>query len=297
MLATGIGCLLLFLISWTTNAAAEDAIERGQISIGYQYIHVDGFKGTTGTLDIGTTDTHSINLEIDYALTDRWSVSAGIPWITKRYQGTAPHDPGAIVPAVDSKFIDNGNYHSDFQDFHFSVQYLALDTATWSLSPFAYYGLPSNNYTFFAHSAVGQNLWRLGVGVAIGYYPALSDFFFMLTPAYEFVEETQGTNIDNWRVDAEVGYFFSPRLSGRFFALLKEGNGLDFPDDFPPPRNDEWWYQHDRMIKHNYVNVGLGLDWQANPRSRLSMSVMKMAHADQVHVMKYTISVGLSRAF
>lgn len=290
----GIACAL---IVGSVGANLTYGETRGHISLEYQYIKVDGFKATTGTLDIGTTNTHSMNLEVEYALTERWSISAGLPWIRKRYRGPGPHDPTSIVPPADSAFIDDGDYHSDFQDVHLGLRFTALRTPRWSIAPFVYYGVPSNDYTFFGHSAVGQNLRRAGVGTTIGFYPALADYYLLLSPAYEFVEKTLGTNINHWRIHAEAGYFLNARVSARTFLLVKEGKGRDFPDDFPPPRNDEWWYQHDRMVRHNYVNAGVGVDWQATARNRLSVSVMTMVHADQVHIMDYAITLGLSRGF
>lgn len=285
-----VGCL-------STLPQAGAAESRGRIAIEFQHIHTDGFQATTGDLDIGTTDTDSIDLELELRLGQRWTLSASLPWIRKRYQGRAPHDPAAIDPPVDSKFIDTGGYHSSFQDLHIAVQFAALDTPFWLIAPFAYYGQPVEDYTFFAQSAVGQNLRRFGIGTTITWFPPFSDFYLTFAPGYEFVEETLGTNISHWRIGAEVGYFLNPALDVRGFALIKEGNGRDFPDDFPPPRDDEWWYQHDRMVRHNYVNLGLGLDWQVSERNRFSVSGMTMVHADQVHIMKYTVTLGLSRTF
>jgi hypothetical protein len=86
-------------------------------------------------------------------------------------------------------------------------------------------------------------------------------------------------------------------LTGFTFFILREGNGLEFPDDFPPPRTTEWWYQHDRMVQHNYINAGLGMRWALNERYELDLAAMTMVHADQVHVMKYAVNIGLSRSF
>jgi len=100
-------------------------------------------------------------------------------------------------------------------------------------------------------------------------------------------------------VFAEAGYFFSQRLSGRAFVMYRDGRGLNFPVDFPPPaeRTDEMWYQHDRLVKHNFTNVGLGADLRLNDRYRLSTSVLTMLRATQIHDVEYAISLTLSRSF
>ncbi|MGH8223638.1 MAG: hypothetical protein ACREQZ_11760, partial [Woeseiaceae bacterium] len=167
----------------------------------------------------------------------------------------------------------------------------------WRIQPYAYLGVPSSDYPFFGHAAVGQQILKFDIGSAITWFPPISDAYYRLDLGYVFAEKTLDVSIDHWLIRAEAGYFFSPRLTGRVFALLKKGHGLTFPDDFPMPRDTEKWYQHDRMVKHNYMNVGAGLDWAASEKYRVTTSVMTMTWAQQVHVMKYTLNVGVSRDF
>lgn len=286
-------CLLLTSLP-PTLCAAE--VERGYFAASYQYIRTDGFEATTGKLDVGTTDTHSLNLEFGYHFAERWAVAVGIPLIRKRYRGPVPHDPRLLDPPRDSQFIDDGRYHTDFQDWFFKLSYLARE-GVLRIEPFAALGVPSNDYPFFGASAVGQNLNKLDVGAEFTYTPPISDAWYRLDLSYVFVEETLGVNIDHWRIHAEAGYFFSPRWSGRIFVLAKEGNGLNFPDNFPPPRTGERWYQHDRMVKHNYVNAGVGVGWMFDPRYRLSISALTTVHGDQVFPVDYAFTIGISRSF
>lgn len=288
-------CQLLFWLPLSAGAA-ESEKGHGYFSASYQFIHTDGFEATTGKLPVGTTDTHSLNLDFAYHLTDRWAASIGIPFIRKRYQGSVPHDPRLLDPPRDSEFIDDGSYHSNFQDWYLKVSY-AAKAGSLRIEPFAALGVPSNDYPFFAASAVGQHLIKFDIGSEFTYSPPISDAWYRLEVSYVFVEETLGVNIDHWRLSAEVGYFFSPRWSGRLFMLMKEGNGLEFPDDFPPPRTDERWYQHDRMIKHNYVNVGLGANWFINERYSLALSALTTIDAEQVFPVEYAFTVGIARSF
>lgn len=276
--------------------AAQGQAGHGQFAITYQVIRADGFEATNGKLDIGVTDTHTLNFDLDYHLTDRWSVSVGIPLVRKRYTGTFPHDPSVLVPPRDAPNIDDGQYRTDFQDWHLGLSYLAVD-GRLRVEPFIALGVPSSDYPFFGHAAVGQNLWKFDVGASFSYAPGLSDAWYRADLAYVFVEETLGVSIDHWRLRLETGYFFNQAWSGRVFVLAKEGDGLDFPDDFPPPRTSEKWFQHDRMVKHNYVNAGLGVDWAFDERHRLSLTGLTMVHADQVHIVEYAFTLGLARSF
>lgn len=269
----------------------------GHYSISYQYISVDGFESSTGKLPIGTVDTHSVNFDVEYALSGKWTVAAGIPLVRKRYRGPGPHDPLTLEPPrPDVENVDRGDWNTAFQDVHLGVRYLARG-GSFRIEPFTFLGWPSHDYPFFGHAAVGQNLWKLEVGSSFTYFPPISDAYYRLNLGYVFVEETLGFSIDHWLMRAEAGYFFSPRLSGRVFVLHKDGHGLKFPDDFPPPRTSELWYQHDRLVKHNYTNVGVGLDWALGDEYRVSSSLMTMTRAEQVHIMEYAITVALSRSF
>ncbi len=279
---------------------AEDESSRaghGHVSVGLQIIHIDGFEGSGGTIPIGTGDTQSLNFEIDYNLTDRLSVFAGIPFIRKRYKGGFPHDPLLLDPPRSNvENVDTGSWNTDFQDFHLGMRYL-LREGLFSVEPHIALGVPSRDYPFFGHAAVGQQLLKFDVGTTLSWYPGLSDAYYRLDVAYVFVEETLGVDVSHWRISGEAGYFFSRELTGRLFMQLKDGGGLTFPDDFPPPRTTELWYQHDRLVKHNYLNVGVGLDWSLGSRMSLNSSVMTMVWAEQVHDMQYSITFGLSRSF
>lgn len=278
------------------TAPSEAQESRGQLSIAYQTIHIDGFQSSIGKLPIGTADTESIDVEVNFELNDRWRLTAGVPLIRKRYRGPAPHVPAALDPPRDDEFIDDGSYHTELQDLRVGLHYL-LQTERVMIEPFFLISVPASDYPFFAHAAVGQNLDRLEIGTVFFYTPPLSDVYVRGTPAYQFVEKTLGVSINHWRLDLEVGYFFTPKLTGRLFVMIKEGNGLVFPDDFPPPRTGELWHQHDRLVRHNYRNAGIGVDYALNERIGLSFSAMTMIHGEQVHDMRNTLTVGMTRSF
>lgn len=295
--------VLLWMMALITAPAvhADDADSRaghGHVSVTYQYIRVDGFESSQGEIPIGTVDTHALYFEVDYYLTDRWTLVAGIPFIRERYQGDFPHDPLALdPPRPNVENVDLGDWNQDFQDFHIGARYLLKDAGRLRIEPYLMYGFPSNDYPFFGHAAIGQNLDRLEIGSSFLYVPPISDAYYRLDVGYAFVEETLGVNIDHWNIRAEAGYFFTRELTGRIFVLHKDGDGLIFPDDFPPPRTTEFWYQHDRTIKHNFTNVGVGVDWSLGDDYSVSSSVLTMTRAEQVHKVEYAFTVGLTRSF
>jgi hypothetical protein len=159
-------------------------------------------------------------------------------------------------------------------------------------------GYPTHDYTFFAQAAVGPNLGRLELAVDLTYQPPFKTrWFFRLSPGYEFVEETLGYNVDHWRLDAEVGYFVNAAIDVRLFISGRDGNGLGAIDFPPSTQNNERWYHHDQITRHNYLNAGIGVDWALDERNRLTTALLRMVHAEDVHALQYAVSVSLSRSF
>lgn len=271
----------------------------GSVTLGYQYVAVDGFEGALGNVPLGEIQTHALSIDVDFHLTDRVTLVAGIPYIRERYLGPFDHDPTVLdTPRPNAPNVDLGQWNDDFQDFHFGVRYLWRD-APLSIEPYAIAGIPSNYYPFFGHAAIGRNRAQIEFGSSFVYTPPISDAYYRLNIGYAFVERTLGVAVDHLNVFAEAGYFLSPRLSLRAFLSYRDGRGVNFPTDFPPPaeRTNEFWYQHDRLVKHNFTNVGAGLSWAFDERFTLTSSVFTMARANQIHDVEYALSVALTRSF
>ncbi|NNF61508.1 MAG: hypothetical protein HKN06_09300 [Gammaproteobacteria bacterium] len=291
-------------IGLTSNVHATDVGLRkgsGYFSLTYQLNSTDGFESSIGDLPIGSIDTQVMNFEFQYALSDRLTIIAGIPYVRKRYNnGPLPHDPLLLDPP--RPFVENvdlGGWNSGFQDLNIGARYLVRE-GTFSIEPFAYLGVPSNEYPFYGNAAIGQQLTRLQVGSSFMWFPGLSNASYRADIGYVFVEKTLGVNVNYWNIRAETGYQFGPRITGRLFTLLKKGSGLSVPTGFPGfpgELTDENWYQHDRTLKHNYWNIGIGLDWALNDHYSISSNYMEMIWEDQVNILEYAFTVSLARAF
>lgn len=288
------------LVTWS-EASGQESAGRGSIRVEYQFIRTGPFRTGDTDLDIGETDGHTFMLSGSYALTDRWTLTASLPWIKKRHQGALPHDPVLDLTAFDApdkSLIDDGNFHSDWQDLYVGASYLAV-RGRLSLSPFIAVGIPTNDYPFYAHAAVGRNIWHVPVGVAWQFTPYFSDFYFSGDVAYVFTEKSLGVDISHWLINAKAGYYFAPGFSANVFVNKKQSNkGLSFPGDFDVTAlNDEAFYFHDRTIKHNFVNGGIGFDWVVNDKYLLSGSWMTMLDPDQVNTVEFGYSLAISRSF
>ena len=280
----------------------ESRAGHGFFNLSYQYVSVDGFESSVGKLQTGTVESHALIFDIEYFINDKIALFGGIPYFRKRHQGAALHDPLNLDPPRPYiENVDQGVWNSGFEDFLLGIRYLAKD-GPFVIEPFASFGVPSNQYPFFGAAAVGQRLLKFQLGTSFAWFPGLSNAYYRADIAYVFVEKTLGVNVNHWRVNAEVGYQFTPRLTARVFMLLKDGKGLSVPEDFTSADGvftitDEKWYQHDRLIKHNYMNAGIGLDWAINKKYLLSANVMFQPWAEQVHAMEYAVTVGMSRSF
>jgi hypothetical protein len=297
-LCAGLLSLLLLTNSTAVLAQDDEVTGRGSLRLEYQFIRTGAFDSSIGDIDIGNTDGHTFLLSAEFALNDRWTLFASLPWISKRHQGALPHDPVNDITEWDPPdltLVDDGDFHSDFQDLYVGVSYLAKSGAL-SLAPFVSYGLPTHNYPIYAHAAVGRNIWHVPVGVAWSYLPHFSDFYFSGDVAYVFSQKTLGVDISHWLINTTVSYYVTPSFAPKVFVSIKHGTeGLDWPDDYDiTALNDQKWYYHDRMIKHNFINGGVGFDWILNDRYQLSGSWFTMLRPDQVNKIDYAYTLGMT---
>lgn len=283
------------------------------LRVEYQYIRTGTFYDDNIELDYWTTDSHIALLSGDYALSDRWTVYAALPYVQKRFNpgemfGGDPHNPNDpwwidFVPP-DKRFIDDGSYHGGFQDFSFGVSYLALD-GPLTVSPYIAYGFPTNNYPFYAKAAIGVNLWNIPVGVSLSYTPYFSDWYFSGNLAYVFSEKPLDINVDYWLGFLAAGYWFKPKFTMNIFISTKYIiDGLElpwdftddptygkFPEDFDTP---EWW-QHDRLLGHRFVNAGIAFDYFHNQQLKLSGSFYTGIWAAQTNEVDRAFTLALTR--
>jgi hypothetical protein len=297
----------------TTSLASGAA--RGQLSVPgkgegaltatYQYVgdhyHLTG-EGVK--VSAGKITGQSLQLRLDYGLTSRLAVSVTAPYMIKRYVGPSPHNPDVFDHDDDHDHenierIDDGEYHGGWQDMGVGLRWRWRDRP-WAVTPFVAYSWPSHDYTYFAHSALGTRQKRLALGVFFGrqFGPRFPRLYAQGSYSYTFVEEVFDISVDYSTVTGEVGYFFTPNVSGRVFATYRKTHGgLEFPSDFPPPRNTELFLNHDRVQRVDYLNYGLGVGYRVNDRWSLSANWMTTGWGENGHAIHNAWTVGISRSF
>ena len=304
----------LFTLVFAANSQGQSRGD-GSLTLEYQFIHTGAFDDGEVKYDYWTTDAQVLMLSGDYALTDRWTVFAALPYIWKRFNpgdqfNGDPHNPNDpywvdFVPP-DKRFWDDGDYHSNFQDFSIGASYLALE-GPLSISPYIGYGVPVTNYPFFAKAAIGLNLWNIPVGVSFSYVPFLSDWYLSGNVAYVFSEKPLDVNVDYWLAHLSTGYWFKPGFSVNAFLSVKyvrDGMRLpydfvDDPDNFVYPDDfgtEEWWH-HDRLGAHRNLNLGLGFDYFLSPLWKVSATGYTSLWAEQTNEVDYAFTTSLTRFF
>lgn len=309
--------LLASLLALAFPAHGQEQ-KRGITSMGmeYQFIRTGTFYSQGLEFDYWTTDTQVLILSGDYAINDRWTMFASLPYVRKRFNslvdwGGDPHNPNdpAWVDFVppDKRFWDDGNYHGGLQDFSLGVSY-SVAKGPWTLNPHISFGVPATDYPFYAKAAIGKNLWTVPVGMSFSYSPYFSDWHFDGNVSYTFSEKPLGYNVDYWLVHLSAGYWFKADLSVNAFLGMKKGNGLSLlspvfvveggdPFNYPDDWDTEEWWHHDRLIGNENVNFGLGVDYFFSPEWKVSGSGFQSIDTDESNEVDYAFTLGFTRFF
>ncbi len=124
---------------------------------------------------------------------------------------------------------DDGAYHGTFQDFRIGVRYNVVRRPV-AVTPFFEVILPSHHYPSNAHAAVGKDLRAYIVGGAVGGFldAWLPRMYFHTVVSHAWVQEAVGIRPNRSRVEGELGYFITPRLSVKFLESYQfTHDGID----------------------------------------------------------------------
>jgi hypothetical protein len=105
------GALAGLTVAWTA-VAQEGEGHRGQMVLAYQDSEAQNLAGTDVTIPTSPIKIRLFDFAVDYALNDRWSISAGLPLISRSFfDPNRGHDPLRIIPPhTESEFIDDGSF-------------------------------------------------------------------------------------------------------------------------------------------------------------------------------------------
>ena len=296
-------------IAVTVTLLAVVSVAQGQervaslghsVRVEYHYAYTSDFVYDSENFAGGNTTSHALVLSGAYSINERWRLFASIPYVQRRQTGAA----GVHNPAVDfvqfeppdMRFIDDGSYHGDFQDFTFGVQYVAVESPLFSLSPYASYGIPMTNYPFYGAAAIGKQLEELHLGVSMELRPYFSDFLFHADLTYAISEDVLGVDLDYWLASVAVGYYVTPRFIPRLFVSAREAPNALIAEDILDWDSEHGW-RHDQILKHSYVNAGMGMDYLIDERYSISATYYRALDSDNIYELDDAFTIGLTRNF
>ncbi len=240
----------------------------GAVTLSWQYVDNTGHRLSDGFLrESGQSVTMSVDLELDYGVTDRLAATVSVPYVWAKYTGSLPPPSGLPVDACQC-------WHSSFQDLSAAVRYRFGDSS-WAVTPVVSYIGPTHHYNFVGEAAVGRDLETVLVGVSTGVQlgGALSRASVQAGYAYSFVEQVLDIPNDRSNAFAQVGYALTRRLYVQAAGLWQQTHGgLQFGsvtgNPFFPPgefNTPERFAQRDRLLRSNYWHVAGGLSYSLGP--------------------------------
>lgn len=288
----------------------QPAQGHGSFSIGFQNTYIHGLRIDNDTvLNSGNGRNREVQLDLEYFVADRWSLRAGIPYVSNVFRGY-PHCPTFEPPECrsiphlnpqhpESRFQESGVYHGAWQDWDLGLAYHTSVGGDYLLTPSLTAYVPSHDYTFFSDAAPGQGFWRLEGALELAHWFQFSNWFYRARYAYVYTEEVFNTRLNHHRADLELGYFINEALSVRGFTTGKKGQGYTLQELAPllANRTSEYWYRHDQIVVHDYADIGAGLDYRFAGQYTFSTAVHKLIWGLSVNNFKYSIEGRLTREF
>ena len=273
-------------------------VPEGQGSVAVVYHHVfveDHFFSRGERRDVGHIRSHVVVADLEYGLTDRFTFKARLPYVAARYEGHSPHDhlPGMAPP--DFERLDNEGYHSAFQDARVEARYAPAEFPV-ALAPYVALTVPTHDYEFFAHSAIGLNMRELQVGTYVSklYGPLSLDG----RASYGIYERVIGRRRNRSNMDLEVGLALGRKVHVSVLQAAQVSHGgVDIPSGDPNVTRQQWWPHHDQLGRANFLNIGAGASVRLSGSMSLQCAVLTTVAGRNTHGAKYGVSVGTSWSF
>jgi hypothetical protein len=236
-------------------------------------------------VDVGHTRTKVVAVSALYALTDRWMVDIGVPYVEARYSGTRPHPTE----------VDNGDYHGSVTDIHLSLHFQALEEP-FALAPYATVVAPLEDYETLGHAARGRGLEEFWLGFYAGKSldPWIPGVYVLGRYSYAFVEKVAGIAHDRSNADLEIGWFMTPQWSVRaLFSAVETHGGIPVP---VPPTHPLFEF-HDQLAAERLRNVGGGVSWSMSDSADIYVLYVQSVRGESAHKLDRGLTLGLVYAF
>ena len=259
----------------------------GVVTFVYQTIDNTGHRLTDGSMLRGyDSASRGVFLNLDYAITDRVSVSFGAPYIFSKYIGP---EPSLFGLPLDECLC----WNHEWQDLGATVRY-ALANGAFALTPSVSFGVPTHNYDYFGEAVVGRNLNELRITVDAGQrLDAVSDRLSVSgSYSYAFVEKVLSLSNNRSNVSLETSVVITRKLSSRVAFLWQRSHGGLRSTEFV---TDEQIQQFDRLLRGDNFHLVGGVSYSF-PQFDVFASYTHYATGTDTHAGR-AISAGVSWPF
>jgi len=241
------------------------------------------YRADGGEVDVGHTDSRLTSIGVSYGISDRFSVKAGLPYISTRYRG-----PGGGGHNTE---IDNGKWHSTMTDLHLSLHYQATDGAV-AFAPYVGAVIPTHSYVVQGHAAPGRGVEEIWLGFYAG--ASLNDWlprtYVQARYNYAFADTVFGVTHDRSNADLELGYFVNRDWSVRVLASWQDTHG---GIDVPVPVTSPIFPYHDVLASASFLNLGVGISRSIGERWSAYALYMEANRGKNAHKVDHRLSVGI----
>jgi hypothetical protein len=327
VLLTLLGLLAIPVCSFAQGAWVSPK-GTGYVGISYQdsydKAHFFGNGETTnkaGVSLLGQIRFQSIFFDGSYSITDKLAISGSIPYVSGKFIDDSGITPGTgfgnahviTVPGPDGKLVllpngkpdpayqhvtvDDGHYHSGFQDVTLRLRY-SVAANPLQITPFMQYNAPSHAYPFFSHSVYGNRVaeFQIGTYMARTLDPFLPNMYIQGGYSFGWLQRILGISKTRQHGELEVGYFITPsyRVFGVLVGYVTNG-GLNLFADFKgPPYTtvDPMFYHHTQITRDNNLDFGMGFDYAMSARWDLYFSGLRTLDGRNMHATSYGLSFG-----
>jgi hypothetical protein len=273
----------------------------GAVTVAMQNLEFTGHNVTDGTyFPIGGSVHNRVDIEADYAITDRLSITAGIPLVFAKYLDANPLPSFVPFLPVDACRC----WQSGWQDVAFTARYNLRNDA-FALTPSVSVGVPSHAYNFRGEAALGNRLKELRIAVNAGQRLDVISPRLSVQGQYSYAFVEQVLDIPNNRSNAalETAVLMGRRVGARVLMAWQRVHGglrLGSPSGIPfvPPGEadtPERMFEHDRLLRDNHFRVGGGVSYSFE-RVDLFVSYLSLVQGTDSHGGR-ALTVGISMPF
>lgn len=259
----------------------------GVVSFVYQDISNTTHRLTDGSsLDGFDSESRGVLLNLDYAVTDRFSFSLGVPYVGARYSGPEPSFFG--LPIDDCLCWNHG-----WQDVAATVRY-NLTNKAFAVTPSVSVGMPTHNYAYTGEAVLGRNLNEVRLAIDAGHrLDAISPRLSVSGRySYAIVEKVLDLSNNRSNMWLESSFMATTKLSTRFGLSWQVSHGGLRSTEI---LGEDQIEQFDRILKDNYFHITGGASYSL-PRFDVFMSYIYYASGTDTHGGR-AIALGLSWPF